>query len=112
MQMMVETWSRNSIKTLKAVIDGKSLTLNFLGQHLRLLEARNFHRKPSRKQTNLAFEMRFGTNVEQGMLFQMTSRKLAIAPENLEILLFLNVKNSSIFNSSDLIAFKFIMLSI
>ena len=53
MQMMVETWSGNSIKTLKAMIDGKLLTLNVLGQHLSLLETRNFHRK----QTNLAFEL-------------------------------------------------------
>ena len=81
MQIMVETWSGNSIKTLKAVIDGKLLTLNVLGQHLSLLETRNFHRK----QTNLAFEVWFGTNVEQCMLFQMTSSEIAmvIAPENL-----------------------------
>ena len=42
MQMMVETWSGNSINTLKAVIDGKLLTLNILGQHLSSLEARNY----------------------------------------------------------------------
>ena len=48
----VETWSGNSIKALKAVIDCK-LTLNVLGQHLNLFETRNFHRK----QTNLAFEV-------------------------------------------------------
>ena len=29
--------------------------------------------------------MLFGTIVEQDMLFQMSSRKIAIAPENLEI---------------------------
>ena len=66
---------------MKAVTDCKLLTLNVLGQHLSLLETRNFHRK----QTNLTFEVWFGTNVEQGMLFQMTSRKIAFAPENLEI---------------------------
>ena len=49
MQMMVETRSGNSIKTLKAVIDGKLLTMNVLGQHLSLLETRNFHKK----QTNI-----------------------------------------------------------
>ena len=53
MLMMVETWAGNSIKTLKAVIHGKLLTLNVLGQHLSLLETRNFHRR----QTNLAFEV-------------------------------------------------------
>ena len=53
MQMMVETWSGSSIQTLKAVIDCKLLTLNILGQHLSLLETRNFNRK----QTNLAFEV-------------------------------------------------------
>ena len=54
MQMMVEVWSGYSIKTLKAVIDCKLLTLNVLGQHLSLLETKNFHKK---KQTNLAFEV-------------------------------------------------------
>ena len=53
MQMMVGTWSGNSIKTLKAVIDGKLLTLNVLGQHLSLLETRNFQRK----RTKLVIEM-------------------------------------------------------
>ena len=81
LQMMMETWSGNNITTLKALIDGKLLTLNVLGQHLSLLETRHLQRK----QTNLALEVWFGTNVEQGMLFQMTSRKVAIAPENLEI---------------------------
>ena len=57
------------------------IDLALLGQHLSLLETGNFHRK----QTNLAFVVSFGTNKEQGMLFQMTSRKIAIAPENLEI---------------------------
>ena len=51
--MMVETWSGNSIKTLKAMIDIKLLTLNVPDQHLSLLETINFHRK----QTNLAFEV-------------------------------------------------------
>ena len=53
MQMMVETWSGNSIKISKAVIGCKLLTLNVLGQHLSLLETINFHRK----QTKLAFEV-------------------------------------------------------
>ena len=81
MQMIVEMWSGNSIKILKAVIDCKLLTLSVLGQHLSLLDTRNFHRK----QTNLAFEVWLGTNVEQSMLVQITSRKIAIIPENLEI---------------------------
>ena len=38
MQMIVETWSGNIIKTLKAVIDGKLLTLNVPGQDLSLLK--------------------------------------------------------------------------
>ena len=84
MQMMVETWSGNSIKTLKAVIDCKLLTLNVLGQHLSLFQTINFHRK----QTKLAFDVSLGTNVEQGMLFQVTSRKIAMTPDNLEILNF------------------------
>ena len=45
MQMMVEMWSDNSIKTLKAVTDCKLLTLNVLGQHLSLLKSRKFRRK-------------------------------------------------------------------
>ena len=53
MQIMMETWSGNSIKTFKAVIDRKLLTLNVLGQQLILLETGNFHRK----QTNVAFEL-------------------------------------------------------
>ena len=53
MQLMMETWSGNSIKTLKAVIDRKVLTLNVLGQHLSLLETGTF----DRKQTNLACEL-------------------------------------------------------
>ena len=53
MQMMMETWSGNSIKTFKAVIDCKLLTLNVVGQHLCLLETKSFHGK----QTNLAFEV-------------------------------------------------------
>ena len=52
MQIMVETWSCNNIKTLKAVIDCKLLTLNVVGQHLSLLEIINVYRI----QTNLAFE--------------------------------------------------------
>ena len=32
-----------------------------------------------------AFDVSFGTNVEQGMLFRMTSRKILIVPKNLEI---------------------------
>ena len=42
---------RQQHQTLKAVTDGKLLTLNVLGQHLSLLETLNFRRK----QTNLAF---------------------------------------------------------
>ena len=41
--------------------------------------------RPHRKQTNQAVDVSLGTNVEQSMLFQMASRKIAIAPENLEI---------------------------
>ena len=40
-------------QTLKAVTDGKLLTLNVLGQHLSLLENQNFRRK----QTNVAFDL-------------------------------------------------------
>ena len=53
LQMMMETWSGNNITTLKALIDGKLLTFNILGQHLSLLETRNLQRK----QTNLALEV-------------------------------------------------------
>ena len=106
--MMVETWSDNSIKTLKAVKDCKLLTLNVPGQHLSLLETKNFRRK----QTNLAFEVWFGTDVKQGMLFQMTLRKKAIAPENLEIFNFSEFQEQFNFWSSDLLAFKFIVLSV
>ena len=54
---------RQQHQTLKTVTDGKLLILNILGQHLSLHETQNFHRK----QTNLAFDLSFGTNVEQGM---------------------------------------------
>ena len=72
---------RQQYQTLKAVTDGKLLTLNVQGQQLSLLETWNFRRR----QTNLAFDVWFDTNVEQCMLFQMTSRKVVIAPENPEI---------------------------
>ena len=44
---------RQQYQTLKAVTDGKLLTLNILGQYLSLLETLNFRRK----QTNLAFDL-------------------------------------------------------
>ena len=69
---------RQQHQTLKAVTDGKLLTSNVLGQYLSL---KNFCRKP----TNLTFDLWFGTNVEQGMLLQITARKIVVAPEILKM---------------------------
>ena len=74
MQIMLETWSSNSIKTLKAVIDGRLLTVNILCQHLSLIETLNFLKN---KLTKL-LTCHLARN--KVWLFQM-----AIAPENLEI---------------------------
>ena len=69
-------------QTLRAVTNGKLLTLNILGQYLSLLEIfEYFHRK----QTNQAFDVSLGKNLGQVMLFRMASRKIAVVPENLEI---------------------------
>ena len=65
-------------QTLKAVTVDKLLTVNIPRQHLSLLEIQNFQRKPA----NQAVDVSLGTNV---VFFQMASRKIAIAPENLEI---------------------------
>ena len=55
----------------------------------------NFHRK----QANQAFDVQLGTNVGQGLLLQMASRKITIASENLEVFhFFLNFKKSLIFD--------------
>ena len=50
MQIMGETWSGKQHQELKAVTNGKLVTLNVLSQHLSLLETQHFRGK----QTNVA----------------------------------------------------------
>ena len=48
--------------------------------------------------TFLFSEWRISTNMEQGMLFRMTSMKISIVLENLEIYFFLSLIKNSISN--------------
>ena len=49
--------------------------------------------KFSQKTNQPSFDLWFGTNVEQGMIFQITSRKTVVAPEILEMFNFSELYN-------------------
>ena len=71
----------SNVGRLEAVKDRKLLTLKVPGHYLSLLKILRFHRL----KTSLAFDVPVGTNVEQRILFRMTSRGISVVPENLEI---------------------------
>ena len=96
-------------QTLKAVTDGKLLTVNILCQYLGLIETLNFHRK----QTNQAVDVSLGTDVEQSMLFQMAFKKHKQSLLKISTYFtFSEFQEEIDFWSSDLLAVKFIMLLI
>ena len=105
MQMMVETWSSNIIKCWRQWQMAIYWPWTFYVNIWAWLKLKIFI---EHKQTKL-LTCHLAKMWNKGMLFQMASRKIAIAPENLGIFHFSEFQEKFDFWSSDLLALKFIV---